>query len=128
MSHSKQYYDLLANGQKACAACRVIKPIAEFREYNGKPYSYCMQCHSESRLKQFGLTLADYVHLWARQRGLCAGCGATMTPGLHAHVDHNHGTGEVRALLCRGCNHAIGNALENPDTLRKLARYLERFQ
>jgi hypothetical protein len=28
-------------------------------------------------------------------------------------------------LLCRGCNHAIGGARENPAVLRRLADYLE---
>lgn len=41
--------------------------------------------------------------------------------------DHCHTTSKGRGWLCQTCNLAIGNAYDNPDTLRKLAEYLERF-
>jgi hypothetical protein len=33
--------------------------------------------------------------------------------------------GKVRGLLCSGCNLLLGNARENPLTLRLAAKYLE---
>ena len=41
-------------------------------------------------------------------------------------VDHNHDTGLIRGTLCHGCNVALGFVRENPETLRALARYIER--
>jgi len=41
-------------------------------------------------------------------------------------VDHNHTTGERRALLCGGCNIALGTA-ERKDWLRKAAAYLVKW-
>jgi hypothetical protein len=35
-------------------------------------------------------------------------------------------TGRVRGLLCSGCNHAVGKVRDSPDTLRRLADYLDR--
>lgn len=40
--------------------------------------------------------------------------------------DHDHATGKFRGWLCNGCNVALGNVYDNPETLRKLADYLER--
>ena len=40
--------------------------------------------------------------------------------------DHSHDTGEFRGWLCSGCNLALGNVNDNPETLRRLAEYLER--
>lgn len=52
----------------------------------------------------------------------CETCGK---PG-RVVFDHCHVTGEFRGWLCNGCNTALGQAKDNPDTLRKLAAYLER--
>lgn len=43
-------------------------------------------------------------------------------------IDHCHTTGAVRALLCNGCNSAIGMMKENPETLIAAAAYLIGFQ
>jgi hypothetical protein len=41
--------------------------------------------------------------------------------------DHCHVNNKFRGWLCNGCNSALGHAKDNPDTLRKLAEYLEIF-
>lgn len=66
---------------------------------------------------------------WARmfntQSGKCAGCGDNLgSNDVRIHVDHNHYTGDVRGLLCQGCNNALGGARDNPKTLIALARYV----
>jgi hypothetical protein len=40
-------------------------------------------------------------------------------------VDHDHKTGEVRALLCSACNVALGRLNEDPARIRALADYAE---
>lgn len=30
----------------------------------------------------------------------------------------------VRGMLCRFCNHALGNVKDNPETLRRMLHYL----
>ena len=41
-------------------------------------------------------------------------------------LDHCHATMKFRGWLCEPCNTALGRVKDNPDTLRKLAEYLER--
>jgi hypothetical protein len=57
-----------------------------------------------------------------KQRGLCAACGMKCDD---LHVDHEHGTGIVRGLLCQGCNTAAGLLDDCHVRARGLAEYLE---
>jgi hypothetical protein len=75
----------------------------------------------------YGLSQQRYLTLLSCQDGLCAICGKTNTNGKYLSVDHDHSTGEVRALLCNPCNLMIGNARENTETLRRAALYLEVY-
>lgn len=80
--------------------------------------------------RSFGLELHEYNEMHDRQNGLCACCGLPER-GLRGGfpiklaVDHNHDTGEIRALLCGDCNKGIGYFREDPDRLRRAAVYLE---
>jgi hypothetical protein len=73
---------------------------------------------------KFGLTTDEYSRMLESQAGVCALCEAAPTPGISLHVDHDHGTGEIRGLLCVRCNNAIGLLRENPDLMRRAARYV----
>ena len=77
--------------------------------------------------------MAEYHELLARQGGACAVCHdknnseTTMRRGKRGlHVDHDHKTGQVRGLLCNGCNRALGFTGDRPEVLRAAADYLER--
>lgn len=79
------------------------------------------------RVRKYGLTAAMAHEMLAAQQGGCAICYRSIdftTPGL-CHVDHNHDTNEVRALLCRYCNVMLGQAFDDPAVLRAAAAYLE---
>jgi hypothetical protein len=76
--------------------------------------------------RNYGLTLDGYHALFERQGERCAICGDVLVPvGPSTCVDHSHKTGRVRGLLCRHCNHGIGQFRENVVALRQAARYLE---
>lgn len=69
----------------------------------------------------YGLTEDGFVAMMSMQDGLCAICDK----GLEApHVDHDHATGQIRGLLCSKCNHLLGNACDNTDTLARAIQYL----
>ena len=55
------------------------------------------------------------------QGGLCAIC--QVAPA--AHVDHDHETGAVRALLCFNCNGGLGQFKDDPYLLHAAAYYVE---
>jgi len=80
----------------------------------------------------FGITLEGYTTLLSQQNFSCAICGS-KEPGASLKsgkgyknfaVDHNHLTGKIRGLLCRGCNVGIGNLKDNPELLEKAAAYI----
>lgn len=78
------------------------------------------------RLKsKYGLSQEDVDRILVSQDGKCSGCGLPLTMNIIA-VDHNHKTNKVRGLLCTLCNTSLGHAKDNPETLRRLADYLER--
>lgn len=78
----------------------------------------------ERRLRRlYGLSYAEYQEMFAAQEGRCAICGQTQARDLV--VDHCHDTGRVRALLCGPCNSAIGLLGEDPERIRRAARYIE---
>lgn len=45
-------------------------------------------------------------------------------PGIIC-FDHSHATGSFRGWICSYCNRSLGFARDKPETLRKLAEYLE---
>jgi hypothetical protein len=55
------------------------------------------------------------------QGGLCVIC--RVSPAQH--VDHDHATGAVRALLCFNCNGGLGQFKDDPFLLRVAAFYVE---
>jgi hypothetical protein len=57
---------------------------------------------------KFGLTVDEYNRILEAQDGACALCDAPPTAKSSLHVDHDHGTGEIRGLLCMRCNNALG--------------------
>lgn len=75
------------------------------------------------RLRVYNLSVVEYRNILAQQNGVCAIC---REPDRELCVDHDHKTGRVRALLCNGCNSAIGFLRESPLLARAAATYLEQ--
>ena len=73
----------------------------------------------------YGISRDDYDEMLARQNGCCAICGSELIGGQQTHVDHDHATGKVRALLCGHCNRMLGQAREDPEILAKAIEYLQ---
>ena len=74
----------------------------------------------------YRLSVAEYDALLAAQNGGCAICGEAETGARSSklHIDHDHATGKVRALLCNHCNRGLGGFRDDPDRLRRAILYL----
>lgn len=88
----------------------------------------------KATLKKHGITPEQYEEMWNEQEGRCANprCGAWFEMRAAdfrnaLHVDHDHETGEVRALLCASCNAALGRAKDDVERLLGLVEYLAMF-
>ena len=76
-------------------------------------------------LRQHGITVEDYNRMFDSQDGCCAICGKHQIELDHRmYVDHDHYTGEIRGLLCRNCNLAIGLLNDDELLLTKAISYL----
>lgn len=75
---------------------------------------------------KYGITLEERDDLLAKQGGVCAVCSSPNSSSKNDwHVDHCHGTGKIRGILCHPCNTALGLIKDNTYILRKLAEYIE---
>jgi len=72
--------------------------------------------------KRYGLSEELYHKLFDALKGRCAVCREQVVGNLH--VDHDHKTGEVRGLLCNGCNRALGFINDNPVIALRMYWYL----
>lgn len=79
---------------------------------------------ASSRLKTFGLSVADWWRALWWQNGKCAICAKRFTPKRRPQTDHNHATGEFRGLLCVFCNTELGFHHEDVDWFLNAWKYL----
>lgn len=137
--------------QKVCPRCCIAKEKNEFGKDAATASgvsSWCKLCKKTWRaerrkdepekhkqidfkndLKKYGLTPEDYRNMFESQKGKCACCGTDASEfrrGLH--VDHDHSTGQVRALLCTKCNPGIGYFDDSTERLEMAIKYLNKFK
>lgn len=80
--------------------------------------------HAKVSLKlSYKIDLAQYLHLYESQKGLCKICLIPQEVKTF-HVDHCHITKEVRGLLCARCNLAIGMFKDDIEILKSAIKYL----
>ena len=101
------------------------KATADWRRRNPEKVKAANARPFRGRFGRYGLTVAGFHALAARQKGRCAGCNRQLEEGRRTHVDHDHSTGKVRGLLCNGCNTALGFMRESAATAYQLSAYLE---
>jgi len=125
---------------KQCPNCGKKKPPEEFprnkNTHDGLAF-YCKPCHNAKvreskerhndggysayhRKHRYGISKADIEVLLEKQDGKRVIC-RTRTP---SHIDHDHEAGEVRGVLCFGCNGGLGQFNDNPEWLARAVVYL----
>lgn len=139
---------------KQCLKCKLYLPFNKFgshRSRRDKLNERCKKCVNKNQRdayvtekvrgydmrRRYGITLQQYNAMLSKQDGVCAICknqesrlenrsktGTTR----RLYVDHDHKTGDVRALLCHECNTALGNMQEDPERIKSLLAYAEWCQ
>lgn len=82
--------------------------------------------------RKYGIKFEEYAYKLRIQDGRCAICGKSNEQfdgkrRRNLHLDHAHGSGKIRGLLCTHCNFGIGHFFEDPVLLRKAIEYLEAW-
>ena len=75
--------------------------------------------------RKYGIDLIQVESMRVAQGNRCACCKDEFreTP----HIDHDHVTGNVRALLCRGCNNGLGCFQDSTERLSRAITYLKSY-
>lgn len=81
----------------------------------------------EALKRKFNLTIDEYNTILKNQNGGCRICNRkeNSTPNRMLEVDHCHKTGQIRGILCGGCNKAIGLLKDSPILCESAANYLK---
>lgn len=132
----------MSSGEKQCSLCGTTKTIDQFPANKQGKYgvhSQCLDCRRSVhkyryangdsyavRLKKlYNLSVKEYEQMYAEANGRCQVCG-TPEEDLNKRlaVDHCHGTGKVRGLLCSKCNTALGQLDDDLNKISSLYSYL----
>ena len=97
------------------------------RKYYHKNKEYFKgKAHKHHLKRKYGMTPEDFNALFEKQGRVCGIC---KRPDPESKMgwctDHNHQTGQVRGILCRGCNYGLGFFYDNPKALRSAIKYLK---
>ena len=118
---------------KRCCECGEVKPRSAYYKNKTKSdrlQTWCKGCHDtrvrgHALRRMYGITEDDYDEMYRAQRGCCWICGVHQsTLKRRLNVDHDHESGDVRALLCCNCNKGIGLLGDDPKTVQRAADYL----
>lgn len=115
-------------GERWCSGCQSFVVTEYVRG------SRCRACasqaaHASHVRRTYDISEAEYNQLLAWQSGRCFVCGQKPRSRRLA-VDHHHGDGRVRGLLCssddHGCNVSLARVLNDASAARRLLDYVEK--
>jgi len=138
--------ETLLCGKSTNCGCSKNRPICLnghiISEWGRDKTGQCRAClKNRNLLREYGITLAEYISLWEYQGGKCAVCGIPISiqlgrpgfsNGCRAELDHEHNNAlakkdQVRGILCggrwSGCNRKLGH-LDKPVWLAGALKYI----
>ncbi|MGY1638347.1 endonuclease domain-containing protein [Geodermatophilus sp. SYSU D00742] len=127
------------DGHKWCPDCAKVRPLTDFprsRAAASGHGAYCLPCHNARGRRNRAAVGGRRTYHLARRYGITAaeadlvlgaqgGLGAICRTAPAAHVDHDHGTGAVRALLSFPGNGGLGRFRGDPYLLHVAACSVE---
>jgi len=136
---------------KTCSKCGESKQLINFNKRSASKDGHTARCttciytkalktrmeNPEStrgnNLKQrFNMSIAEYNEIFLKQKGKCAICELAETSVdskgniKWLSVDHHHGNGDIRGLLCNSCNTGIGLLQDSAKLMRSAIKYLDK--
>lgn len=121
------------NIEERTGVCAVCGPVGLFYRKHEDRY-VCIEKRRENDRRRdrmgnswkargiVGATKETKERLLEEQDHKCAVCAKDID--RRAHLDHDHKTGKVRGLLCRGCNLGLGHFEDNVEALAGAIKYL----
>jgi hypothetical protein len=129
---------------KHCCICKELKPLEEFfdnRRRKDNKQTYCISCNRDKTTewyykRKYGITLEERDNLLKAQDFKCKICnskiyfekGKSRRTGQVAVIDHCHGQGHIRGVLCGHCNTGLGSFKDSFTNLIKAAEYIKQNQ
>ncbi len=132
---------------KACLLCEQEKDEADFYLFHDrwaqKHYlsARCKPCHQQYRREspttkknrkaeklqlRYGMTYEEWENMRHAENYRCMICNISEEEiGKKLDVDHCHGSGKVRGVLCNPCNTTLGHARDSIEILEAAANYLK---
>lgn len=111
-THCKNGHDFTEHGYTKPDGSRGCKP--------------CAVAHRKQRI--YGVSPERFADMLVEQDERCALCLGAFKDARDTHIDHDHETGAVRALLCGNCNPGLGYFKDDPALLRAAAEYIEKHR
>jgi hypothetical protein len=120
--------------QKNCTRCKVSKNEDDFspakwaKALTGYKVE-CRRCQKDRNfISLYGIGIDTWEEWMEKQKHCCYLC-LTDFKNLQkdVHVDHNHVSGAVRALLCLKCNVSVGMWREDGSLAIKFMKYVKEF-
>lgn len=108
------------------------KYFAQDRATSDGFYARCRKCVSKVQRASRDGRVCDPEKLLSIQNNKCGICEKQITyergngAKVLAYIDHNHGTNEIRGVLCPRCNSLLA-IVENFDWLRRALCYLAKY-
>jgi len=85
--------------------------------------------HEAIGTKTYNLSAVEQRELRKKHKGHCNICDTHEDEFDKQHaIDHCHGTGTIRGILCARCNIGLGYFKDDPERLRAAAAYLEEVE
>lgn len=137
------YSDIIYTMTRTCKQCGKQFEVNVVGNKDKNRQMCSVECqHARHRAlwlrRTYGITQAEYDALRASQGNRCAICrtdkagGSVKPSGTHKkssysdwHIDHCHGTGRVRGLLCHRCNSVLGYVKDDISVLKSMIDYLQ---
>lgn len=117
----------------ACKAIRNARAHKRYHERDKHDLQWVRRAADQHLRTTFGISLTDYERIFEEQGGVCAMCHEAETVRVHGRVrrlavDHDHETGQRRALLCHHCNIALGVLRDDPARCEAARDYLLKWR